>query len=215
MKVNLLPNIKHPTSNIKISILILAAGSSSRLGQPKQLVMFEGKTLIERITQTALSVSEQVLVVLGANSNLIKPKLDVFSNQINIIENSNWQAGMGTSISLGVEYLAPKSDGIIILLTDQPLISQVLLQNMVQTFAERKYPIVACNYGEQIGVPILFDKSFFSELIKLRGEQGARMFLKQYSDKIASVPFKGGFFDIDDLSDLEELRNLENKNTEE
>lgn len=193
---------------MKISVLILAAGSSSRLGQPKQLVEFEGQTLMERITQIALSVSEEVLVILGANIELIKPKLDSFSDRINIIENPNWKEGMGTSISLGIEHLALKSDGILILLTDQPLISQVLLQNMVQTFAERKYPIVACDYGEQLGVPILFDKSFFPELQDLKGEQGAKIFLKNYSEKITSVSFKDGLFDIDTLEDLSKLTSL-------
>jgi molybdenum cofactor cytidylyltransferase len=197
-------NIESQKSNIeqKISILILAAGSSSRLGQPKQLVEFEGQTLIERITHTALSVSEEVLVVLGANIDLIKPKLESFSNRINIIENMNWQDGMGTSIRLGVENLAPKSDAILILLTDQPFISQVLLQKMMQTFAEKKYPIVACDYGEQLGVPILFDKSFFSKLKNLKGEQGAKLFLKDYANKITSIDFKEGLFDIDTPEDL-------------
>jgi molybdenum cofactor cytidylyltransferase len=193
---------------MKISILILAAGSSSRLGQPKQLVEFEGQTLIERITKTALSVSENVLVVLGANIDLIKPKLKAFSDLVNIIENTDWNDGMGTSISLGVENLAPESDAILILLADQPLISQVLLQNMLQTFAEKKYPIVACNYGEQLGVPILFDKSFFLELKNLKGEQGAKLFLKNYPEKITSVDFKEGLFDIDTPEDLLKLTQL-------
>lgn len=190
---------------MKISVLILAAGSSSRLGQPKQLVEFEGQTLMERITQTALSVSKEVLVVLGANIELIKPKLAAFSNRINIIENPNWKEGMGTSISLGVENLAPKSDAILILLTDQPLISQVLLQNMMQTFAGKKMPIIACDYGNQLGVPILFDKSFFAELQNLKGEQGAKSFLKNYFEKIVSVEFKEGLFDIDTPYDLLKL----------
>jgi molybdenum cofactor cytidylyltransferase len=193
---------------MKISILILAAGSSSRLGQPKQLVEFEGRTLIERITKTALSVSENVLVVLGANIDLIKPKLKAFSDLVNIIENTDWNDGMGTSISLGVENLAPESDAILILLADQPLISQVLLQNMLQTFAEKKDPIVACNYGEQLGVPILFDKSFFLELKNLKGEQGAKLFLKNYPEKITSVDFKEGLFDIDTPEDLLKLTQL-------
>jgi molybdenum cofactor cytidylyltransferase len=202
------PNIEKRTSKNEISVLILAAGSSSRLGQPKQLVEFEGQTLLERITHTALSVSEDVLVVLGANIDLVKPTLDAFSDRINIIENTAWNEGMGTSIRLGVENLAPKSDGILILLADQPLISQVLLQKMMQTFAEKKYPIVACSYGEQLGVPILFDKSFFSELINLKGEQGAKSFLKNYSENIASVEFKDGLFDIDTPEDLQKLTSL-------
>ncbi len=193
---------------MKISVLILAAGSSSRLGQPKQLVEFEGQTLIERITQIALSISEEVLVVLGANIDLIKPKLQAFSNRIDIIENLDWNKGMGTSISLGVENLAPKSDAILILLVDQPLISQVLLQKMMQTFAENKCTIVACNYGNQLGVPILFDSSFFSELKKLKGEQGAKLFLKDYSEKITTIEFKAGLFDIDTTEDLLKLESL-------
>ena len=193
---------------MKISILILAAGSSSRLGQPKQLVEFEGQTLIERITHTSLSVSDKVSIVLGANIELIKPKLLTFSDRINIIENPDWQEGMGTSVRIGMENLAQKSDAVIILLSDQPLISQVLLQNMMQTFAEKKYPIVACDYGEQLGVPILFDKSFFPELLKLKGEQGAKSFLKNYPEKIASVSFKEGLFDIDTPEDLQKLHSI-------
>ena len=193
---------------MKISILILAAGSSSRLGQPKQLVEFEGQTLIERITHTALSISEEVWIVLGANSELIKPKLEAFSNRINIIENPKWREGMGTSISLGIEHLGQKSDGVIILLSDQPFISQVLLQTMLQTFAEKKYPIVACDYSGQLGVPILFDKSFFPELKNLIGEQGAKSFLKNYPEKIASIDFKEGLFDIDTPEDLQKLHSL-------
>lgn len=193
---------------MKTSILILAAGNSSRLGQPKQLVEFEGKTLLERITHTALSVSEEVWVVLGANSELIEPKLSAFVGRINVIKNNDWKDGMGTSISLGVKNLASTSEAILILLVDQPLISQVLLQNMMQTFAEKKYPIVACHYGNQLGVPILFDKSFFSELENLKGEQGAKLFLKNYAEKIASVEFKGGLFDIDTPDDLFKLSTI-------
>ena len=193
---------------MKISILILAAGSSSRLGQPKQLVEFEGITLIERITHTALSVSEDVLVVLGANIELIKPKLEAFSDRINIIKNPDWQEGMGTSIRVGMENLASKSDAVIILLSDQPLISQVLLQNMMQTFANKKFPIIACDYGGQLGVPILFGKSFFPELLKLKGEQGAKSFLKNYPREIATVSFKEGLFDIDTPEDLKKLNSL-------
>ena len=193
---------------MKISILILAAGSSSRLGQPKQLVEFEGITLIERITHTALSVSEDVLVVLGANIELIKPKLEAFSDRINIIKNPDWQEGMGTSIRVGMENLASKSDAVIILLSDQPLISQVLLQNMMQTFANKKFPIIACDYGGQLGVPILFGKSFFPELLKLKGEQGAKSFLKNYPKEIATISFKEGLFDIDTPEDLDKLHSI-------
>jgi molybdenum cofactor cytidylyltransferase len=190
---------------MKISVLILAAGNSSRLGHPKQLVEFEGQTLIERITHTALAVSDSVSIVLGANIDLIKPVLEPFSDRIEIIENALWQEGMGTSIRVGVEKIAQKSDAILILLSDQPLISQVLLQNMMQTFANSKQTIVACDYGTEIGVPMLFDKSIFPELLMLYGDIGAKSFLKHYSQKIAKINFEQGLLDIDTPEDIEKL----------
>ena len=97
---------------------------------------------------------------------------------------------------------------VIILLADQPFISQVLLQSMMQTFAEGNSPIVACDYGNQLGVPILFDKSFFPELLKLQGDRGAKSFLQKYTERISIVDFKEGLFDIDTPEDLLKLQTL-------
>ena len=191
----------------KLSILILAAGNSSRLGSPKQLIEFEGKSLIERITETALSISEEVLIVLGGNSEQISPKLERFEHTISTIINPDWQQGMGTSIRLGVEKLAHKSDSILILLSDQPFISKVLLQNMVQTYANFQNPIVACVYNNTLGVPILFNKSVFLELLKLSGDKGAKSFLHLYDNKISMIDFPEGIIDIDTTKDVEKLKN--------
>jgi molybdenum cofactor cytidylyltransferase len=191
----------------KVSILILAAGNSSRLGSPKQLVEFEGKTLIERTTETALAISDQVLIVLGGNSELILPKLERFTNTISTIFNLAWQEGMGTSIRLGVEKLAEESDLILILLSDQPFVSRILLQNMLQIFADSQNPIVSCVYGNTLGVPILFHKSVFPELLKLNGDKGAKSFLYHYENKISTVDFPEGVIDVDTSEDVEKLRN--------
>ena len=190
----------------KISILILAAGNSSRLGSPKQLIEFEGQTLIERITETALSISEEVLIVLGGNSELILPKLERFNNVISTIYNPDWKEGMGTSIRIGVEKLAENSDLIIILLADQPFISKVLLQNMLQSYAKTQNPIVSCIYSNTLGVPILFDKSVFFELLKLNGDKGAKSFLHLYKNRISTIDFPEGIVDIDTLEDVENLK---------
>ena len=190
----------------KISILILAAGNSSRLGSPKQLIEFEGQTLIERITETALSISEEVLIVLGGNSELILPKLERFNNVISTIYNSDWKEGMGTSIRIGVEKLAENSDLIIILLADQPFISKVLLQNMLQSYAKTQNPIVSCIYSNTLGVPILFDKSVFFELLKLNGDKGAKSFLHLYKNRISTIYFPEAIVDIDTLEDVENLK---------
>ena len=190
----------------KPSILILAAGNSSRLGSPKQLIEFEGQTLIERITETALSISGEVLIVLGGNSELILPKLERFNNVISTIYNPDWKEGMGTSIHIGVEKLAENSDLIIILLSDQPFISKVLLQNMLQIYAKTQNSIVSCVYSNTLGVPILFDKSVFPELLKLNGDKGAKSFLHLYKDRISTIDFPEGIVDIDTLEDVENLK---------
>ena len=190
----------------KISILILAAGNSSRLGSPKQLIEFEGQTLIERITETALSISEEVLIVLGGNSELILPKLERFNNVISTIYNPDWKEGMGTSIRIGVEKLAENSDLIIILLADQPFISKVLLQNMLQSYEKTQNPIVSCTYSNTLGVPILFDKSVFFELLKLNGDKGAKSFLHLYKNRISTIDFPEAIVDIDTLEDVENLK---------
>jgi molybdenum cofactor cytidylyltransferase len=191
----------------KLSILILAAGNSSRLGSPKQLIEFEGQTLIERITETALSISEEIVMVLGGNAEHILPKLERFKDVVSIVINPEWQEGMGTSIRLGVEKLAEKSDLILILLSDQPYISKVLLQNMMQIFASSQKPIVSCVYNNTLGVPILFDKSVFPDLLKLNGDKGAKSFLNFYEGKISTIDFPEGIVDIDTKEDLENLKN--------
>ena len=191
---------------MKLSILILAAGNSSRLGQPKQLIEFEGQTLIERVTETALMVSDNILIIFGGNSELIIPKIERFSDTISTIFNPNWQQGMGTSIRIGVENLAEKSDAILILLSDQPFISSLLLKNMIQIFQKSLNPIVSCLYNQQLGVPMLFDKSVFPELIKLSGDRGAKSFLHLYKDNISTIDFPEGIIDIDTFKDLEKLK---------
>jgi molybdenum cofactor cytidylyltransferase len=191
----------------KLSILILAAGNSSRLGSPKQLIEFEGKTLIERITETALSISEEILIVLGGNLDMILPKLERFEDNISTIFNPHWQEGMGTSIRIGVEKLTNKSDLILILLSDQPFISKVLLQNMLQTYASSQNPITSCVYNNTLGVPILFDKSIFPELLKLSGDKGAKSFLHLYENRISIIDFPEGVIDIDIIEDIEKMRS--------
>ncbi|MCU0468242.1 MAG: nucleotidyltransferase family protein [Arcicella sp.] len=196
---------------MNLSIIILAAGNSSRLGQPKQLIEYQGESLIRRITALALSVTSDVKVVLGANADIIRENLQSFASNIQIVDNPNWQQGMGTSIQKGVASMTGKEDATLILLSDQPFVNFNLLQEILQTFAENSPQIVACDYGNQIGVPMLFDKVVFHQLLQLKGDKGARSFLKEFQGKIATVPFPEGMFDIDTPNDLNELRKIEDR----
>ncbi|MES2518419.1 MAG: nucleotidyltransferase family protein [Bacteroidota bacterium] len=194
---------------MRLSVIILAAGSSSRLGQPKQLIEFRGETLIHRTIKIGLTISDDVLVVLGANSDLIQHSIQPLIGKISTVVNPDWEEGMGTSIRTGTQKLAEKSDAMMVLLCDQPLITQELLQKIVQTFANSNASIVACNYGNQLGVPMLFDKSIFPELLKLQGDKGARVFLNNFQDKITTVYFPEGLFDIDTPEDKISLQAID------
>lgn len=187
-----------------LSILIIAAGSSSRLGKPKQLVIFQAKTLIERTVETALEVSDNVTVVLGANAELIVPFLEKYP--IKNLHNSLWAEGMASSIRLGVESIDNQASSLLLLLCDQPFVSVGLLQEMIQTQHKTQNPIVACEYGGALGVPMVFDKTIFPELLALKGDKGAKAFLHKYPNQISVVPFEKGAFDVDTVEDLEKLR---------
>ena len=195
---------------MKISTLILAAGSSSRLGRPKQLLRFEGTTLIEKITRVALNVSNHVLIVLGANEILIRPHLDVLVQEniskLEIALNPEWEEGMGKSLSFGVKKLAESSDAILVVLSDQLFVDEVLLQKILQTFAESKMPIVACSYANQLAVPILFGKDLYPDLMTLSGDKGAKILLNKHSDKVESIAFPAGIFDVDTPNDVEKFK---------
>jgi molybdenum cofactor cytidylyltransferase len=190
-----------------LEIIILAAGSSSRLGQPKQLVVYQGKTLIEHIVSNALIVSPNVTVVLGSHAKNIEWVLNQAQLFPKIVYNSDWKQGMGSSIKAGVSSLANKQAPIMILLSDQPAVQTNLLWQMIHLYQEKKPEIVACDYGGKLGVPMLFSPQVRHELLMLSGDQGARSFLQHYSDTTLTVPFALGVWDIDTPKDMAELVN--------
>lgn len=195
---------------MKISTIILAAGNSSRLGHPKQLVSYQGKTLIERIIETALSATDEVIVVLGANSekiaSVLTPLVAIPEKTVKIVENIHWQAGMASSIKEGMQAISSEANGVLMLLSDQPFVDLKLLQTMLQNFARNSQKIIACRYRAQLGVPILYPNLFFSQLNELSGTGGAKSILADNVGNIITVDFPAGIFDIDTPQDLEMLK---------
>ncbi len=186
-------------------IIILAAGSSSRLGKPKQNLVYKGQTLLQRAVATAAaSVCNPVIVVLGANEQVIKPTIE--SDNINIIHNPDWQEGMASSIGLGINALQkidPKADAVVLMLCDQPFVDTALLNGLVQKRSAKG--IVASGYNDTIGAPVLFDTAYFDELTLLKGQEGAKKLLLKYPDDVVIVPFQLGGIDIDTVEDYEKL----------
>jgi molybdenum cofactor cytidylyltransferase len=183
--------------------IILAAGESSRLGQPKQNLSFNGQTLLERVVDAAQqSNCDPVLIVLGANSD----QIDVIKNAT-ILYNENWPEGMASSIRTGINSINdnPSIDKVIILVCDQPFLTAELLNSIIKKQAETNKPIVACTYNGTIGVPALFGRTFFAELLQLQGQEGAKKIIQAHADVITTIPFELGSIDIDTPEDLEKL----------
>ena len=190
-----------------IGIVILAAGASTRLGRPKQLLNFEGKTLIKRVTDTALSTGLETVVVLGSKAIDFRKEVENFS--VEIVVNSDWEIGMSTSIKAGLVKLIKQKlslSAVMFLLCDQPFITKDTISRLVRTQSENTKSIVACEYGDAIGTPALFTKEIFEELLNLEGDKGAKPLIEKYKDtNLSLISAPEAAFDIDTMEDFDHL----------
>ncbi|MEB8329118.1 nucleotidyltransferase family protein [Flavobacteriaceae bacterium KMM 6897] len=195
----------HP--DVKIDVLILAAGKGSRMGSIKQLLPWKGTTLLENaIDQAKMSIASEVIVVLGAYAAEIRSR--VKNDELLFIDNEEWASGLGTSISCGVNYIQNnRTDvtGIMILLADQPLINTKYINKMLETFIEKSKGMVTTNYGNREGVPAIFDRNFFPELQALKQDFGAKELIKKYKDLNISLNPEGKGLDVDTIEDYNTL----------
>jgi len=196
-------------------IIILAAGESKRLGNPKQLLSFEGNTLLVRVAATAsASGLYPVMAVLGANAEKIKSALNIPG--IQVVNNDNWQEGMASSIRKGLTTmmeLFPQVDGVVLLVCDQPYLHHGLIKTLIEAQRNAGLPAAAASYGEKLGTPALFHKHLFPELMSLSGDTGARKMLERNRENVVEVEFERGIVDIDTQEDYERLLNND-KNAE-
>jgi molybdenum cofactor cytidylyltransferase len=188
-------------------VIILAAGSSSRLGKPKQNLIFQGQTLLQRAIQNALaSVSENVVVILGANAEIIQPTL--IQQPVPVIYNPDWLEGMASSIRLGINELKKNLSNItsaILMLCDQPFADATIINQLIQKRSTTDKNIIASAYDGTMGSPALFDQSHFEELLQLSGNDGAKKLLFKYAEDVDTIPFLLGAIDIDTIGDYEQL----------
>jgi molybdenum cofactor cytidylyltransferase len=191
------------TEKSSIAIIILAAGASTRMGKPKQLLEYNGRSLIQHAVEVATaSGCHPIIVILGANAERIKPEIATLS--VETIENLFWQQGMSTSIRKGIETLNKnnsKAEAAILMLCDQPFVSPDLIEQLIKVYRTTCAPIVASEYDRILGVPALFDRTLFSQLTTLSNDVGARQIIKKYSQQVAKVSFPEGIIDIDTPQD--------------
>ena len=187
------------------AILLIAAGASSRLGQPKQLLPFRETFLLNfMVNECVESQVGKVYVVLGAYREKIIPKL--VGLEIEVVENENWEEGVGSSIACGMEKIAKQNNqGVIVVLGDQPYFTRDLLQKIIAQKEKNKAPIILSKYKKGMGPPTYFDASLFEELKQLKGDVGAKSLIQKYFDKLAFIPFENGHLDVDTDADLDLL----------
>jgi molybdenum cofactor cytidylyltransferase len=191
----------------KTAIIILAAGNSSRLGRPKQLLPYQGKTLLTHVvTESLAALLKPVVVVTGAYHVEIEDSLQ--GHPIGLAYNPDWESGMATGIVAGLLKalsIEPHLQAMIVAVCDQPHISAEIFRSMMKRHAESGKGIVACSYSETLGTPVLFGLRYFQELAALSGNSGAKQLLKMYPDDVATVPFPNGNIDIDTAEDFQRL----------
>ena len=186
----------------------MAAGASGRLGQPKQNLIYNGKTLLQRSIDEALATGcAPVIVVLGANKEAIEPT--IAGMPVDIAYNDNWQEGMSSSIRTGITHLQKthtKTSSVILMLCDQPFVTTELLKQLIHVNPAKG--ITACTYSTAVGPPVFFDGYYFSELLLLKGNEGAKQLMLKHEGHINTVPFLPGSIDIDTMDDFERLKDF-------
>jgi molybdenum cofactor cytidylyltransferase len=181
-----------PKKSDEIAVIILAAGASTRLGRPKQLVVFEEKTLLEQV------VGFEAEKMISAHEHL----------PVSWVKNTDWATGMASSIRAGLNFLQTQSidyQGVIYSVCDQPRLDGAIFQKIIDRKIVSKKGIVASEYATDWGVPMYFSKKYFPELSQLDGAAGAKKVAVQHLDDLSKIAFSAGDFDVDFLGDLGRL----------
>jgi molybdenum cofactor cytidylyltransferase len=185
---------------VKVGAVLLAAGGSSRFGQPKQLLVCAGETLVRRAARAALAARGPVVVVVGRDGKQIAEEL--LGLPVTVVPNENWERGIGSSLRCGIKAL-PECDAVVILTCDQPRVDGGVIQSLIQTHEKTRSPIVASTYAGTIGVPALFACNVFDELRCLSDDQGAKLVITRQAQRVATIDLPEGAIDIDSTEDWE------------
>jgi molybdenum cofactor cytidylyltransferase len=195
------------SNSVGVGAVILAAGSSSRMGCPKQTLRYRGRSLLRRAALAALGAGcRPVIVVTGAYAELSRGELDGLD--VREVLNTRWETGMASSIRAGVEALVgadADTATAVFMLCDQPHVTADVISGLVAAHRATGRPVVASTYGGSFGVPALFSRALFAELARLEGMSGAKEVLKRHASEAQFLPFRGGEMDVDTPDDFSRL----------
>jgi molybdenum cofactor cytidylyltransferase len=195
----------------EIAIILLAAGSSSRMGQSKQQLPIYGKSLLAYSAEIAMkSDVAKVIVVLGSEEEAHRKILKDLS--VDIVVNSKWQTGMGSSLKAGLKHIInnnPKTEAAIVMVCDQPLLTSDHINSLIQKYRKTNALLVASSYSNTNGVPALFSHKLFDDILNLSDEHGAKKIIQQYPVETIDLP--EGTIDLDTPEDYKTFLQLRSK----
>ena len=189
-----------------ISAVILAAGSSHRLGKTKQLLPLDESTFLEIVIDNVLNSSvRETIVVLGHRAEEITRLIS--GRPVTVVINPDYHQGMSTSISAGLSRVNQEAQGVIFILADQPLVDGKTIDRLIEHFGRQDNHIIIPVYQGKRGNPVLFTAAYKDELMQLGGDTGGRIIIAQYPDRILEVPVscEGVVIDIDDWDSYQQV----------
>jgi molybdenum cofactor cytidylyltransferase len=194
---------------MRVGAVVLAAGGSTRFRKPKQLAIFRGETFVRRIVAAANEAEcAPIVVVVGRDAAQITSELAGLP--VSIALHRTWSNGLGSSIAVGLKHalgIAANLDAAILLLCDQPFVNAAALRQLIQLHLENGKTIVASAYAETLGIPALFDRSCFGDLLQLRGNSGAKGIILARRHDVTPFDFPAAAIDIDTAADYKKLRD--------
>ncbi len=169
---------------MNVAAIILAAGTSSRMGQPKQLLPYEGRSLVRRAVEAAVgSRTHQTVVVTGAAREAVENELSGLA--VMLVHNPDFADGMSTSLRVGLKAIRPEVDAVVVMLADQPFVDASVVDGLIDRYEQSGAKIVRPRYGDVPGNPVLWDSSHFAALAAQEGDQGGRSLMQAHKDQIA------------------------------
>lgn len=182
---------------MSIGIIILAAGSSSRMGKVKQLLPINGEPMIRRAVNCALgSKGDSVVIVLGSNEK--DNRAAISDLRVTIIGNNDWHYGMGNSLKAGIKQLDLKQvNAVIVMVCDQPAVTPDHLNKLIEKYISSHKVVIASRYADTAGVPVLLDRNLFKELLSIDDAHGAKSIINRHNNDLELVDLPGGEIDLD------------------
>ncbi len=200
-------NAPSPRNMHNTGAIILAAGRSSRLGGPKQLLQFHHKTLLQHtIDELKLAGAKPIIMVTGGHAKAVSDSID--QEGLDLVYNPHWEQGIASGIVAGLETMNARYKEIkqvILAVCDQPYVSAFLFEQLFHTQHSSSKNIVASAYKDTLGTPVLFTQKYFDLLLGLKGDEGAKKILRAFLEDVAQVDFPLGHIDIDTVADYEGL----------